>query len=95
MKKKQVAFSHFNCFESKGRYGFGGENSFSLAYNDGVLKVDYNFKPSVEWRLINDANRAGVLRDICYKLKKGILVLNLFSKLMIVIAKIQVIMNML
>ena len=37
MKKKQVAFSHFNCFESKGRYGFGGENSFSLAYNDGVL----------------------------------------------------------
>lgn len=71
MKKKQVAFSHFNCFESKGRYGFGGENSFSLAYNDGVLKVDYNFKPSVEWRLINDANRAGVLRDICYKLKKG------------------------
>ena len=63
--------SHFNCFESKGRYGFGGENSFSLAYNDGVLKVDYNFKPSVEWRLINDANRAGVLRDICYKLKKG------------------------
>lgn len=71
MKKKEIAFSHYNCFESKGKYGFGGENSFSLAYNDGVLKIDYDFKPNVEWRLINDENRAGVLRDICYKLKKG------------------------
>ena len=71
MKKKQVAFSHYNCFESNGKYGFGGENSFSLAYADGILKIDYNFNPSVEWRLINDANRSGVLRDICYTLKKG------------------------
>lgn len=71
MNKKQVSFSHYNCFESKGRYGFGGDNSFSLSYSNGTLSIDYGFKPTIEWRLISDANRAGFLRDVCYKLKKG------------------------
>lgn len=71
MRKKQVSFSHYNCFESKNQYGFAGENSFSVSYSDNTLKIFKNFKPTTEWRLISDEARASVLRDICYKNKKG------------------------
>lgn len=71
MRKKQVSFSHYNCFECKNQYGFAGENSFYVSYNNDTLKISKNFKPTTEWRLISDEARAKVLRDICYKNKKG------------------------
>ena len=72
MKKKDVAFSHYNCFESNGTYGFGGLNSFSLSYNEGTLSIKRDFTPTCSFKLINDEKRQGILRDVCYAMKKGV-----------------------
>ncbi len=68
--KRNVCFSHYNMFLCNEGYAFGGLNSFSVTYEDAILRINRDFEMSTDYRLVGDEKRAAILRDMMYLMKK-------------------------
>lgn len=68
--KKNVAFSHFNIFNFKNSYVFGGLNSYRVDFKEDTIEIERDFIPTTDYKLISDGERASNLRQICYLMKK-------------------------
>lgn len=65
-----LTFSTCNVFHDGKSYGFGGNNSFKVTYEDNILTISKDFIPDNTFKLVNDERRFELLKDICYGFKK-------------------------